>query len=268
MEQPQLSYPLGILPRFIYKKKLSIDKLLGLYNDLMIVRLVHGAISDYQIATEQGEMELSDSVFENSMANLSMNLSGGKFNTNPDGHLRYLAISNYGKADWDGKRVNRKEFLDTANYADNSPCFGLCFQVRDVHKQVFPFYKGFMKQEERDVFAQQVEIVTAEWTGSSDAKLVGAFKSKRETVKVYGRLEVHHAPTNGNYWHTTLDTYRPTGKELVRPIGDKESSDRRMFKALKQNLCQFCRINMEPSYTIASRYYLKWYAYIIPCIYL
>ena len=83
-----------------------------------------------------------------------------------------------------------------------------------------------------------------------------------------GRLEVHHAPTNGNYWHTTLDTYRPTDRAFVKSTGDRQNSDRNMFKALKQNLLQCYEVDCIPQYKISRCHYLKWYACIVPCVHL
>lgn len=266
METTLLPYPLDIVPRPSFKKKLIIDKLLAVYADLMVVRLVHGNVSDHILKTDQGEDELAESVFENSMASLSLNLAGGKFDTHPDAHLRFLAKSEYGTSEWNGKRVILDEFSASESYSDNYPCFGLCFRVHDLHKRVFPFHKGFAKQEERDEYAKRVALATDDWKGNPDARLVGAFESKRQPVVVRGRLEVHHAPTNGNYWHTTLDTYRPTDKTFVRPTGDRQSVDRNMFKALKQDLLQCCEVDSVPQYRISRRQYMKWYACLVPCV--
>ena len=265
METPLLSYPLDILPQPGFKNKLSIDKLLALYEDLMIVRLVHGKISDYMMKTEQGQDELSESVFENSMANLSLNLAGGKFDTRPDAHLRFLAKSEYGKSEWRGRSVRPGEFTSPDSYSDNFPCFGLCFRVRNVHKQSFPFHKGFASLAERNSYASKVASATTEWRGDPDAKLVGAFESKRQPIVVRGRLEVHHAPTNGNYWHTTLDTFRPSDKSFIQPTSDRQNSDRNMFKALKQDLLQCYDIDSVPNYSILRRHYMKWIACLLPC---
>ena len=83
-------YPTEIMPRASYKRRLSIDKLLKMYCGLMVVRQVKGAPDDHMLITENGDKQLRETVFESSMANLSLNLAGGLFDTNKDTHLRFL----------------------------------------------------------------------------------------------------------------------------------------------------------------------------------
>ena len=265
MELQKRSYPLAIIPTIHFKKNMSVDRLLKAYSNLMVVRLVKGNEANYKKEMDDGEQELSDTVFENSMPNLSMNLAGGRFDTRKDCHLPFLAISDYCSAKWTGKTVNTRAFLQKDNYSDNVPCFGLCFRVGDIHNKTFPFHKGFEKKEERDIFERDVIKATTKWKGSPDARLVGAFVKKSNPVEVHARLLLHHAPINGNYWHVTLDTYRPSETDYVPPRGQRVSSDRKMFKALKQNLLRRYEIDALPGYRIANRYYMKWYACLVPC---
>lgn len=81
MEQKLEPYPTEILPCPAYKKKMEVDQLLAKYPNLLVVRLVEGCVDDYSLKTENGEVILSDRVFKNSLANLSMNLAGGLFDT-------------------------------------------------------------------------------------------------------------------------------------------------------------------------------------------
>lgn len=69
-------------------------------------------------------------------------------------------------------------------------------------------------------------------------------------MEVRPRIIVHHSPTNANYWHMTLDTYRPTDMEYVSPTERQNGSDKKMFKALKQDLVQCCMIDELPAYKI------------------
>lgn len=223
----------------------------------MVVRLVCGTEEKYVLVSESGEKVIQDSVFANSMANLSMNLAGGTFDTSADFHLRFLPISDYGTSPWNGGKVDVDAFLSDGNYSFNEPCFGLCFNVKSIHERSFPFYKGFKNQQERDEYAHRVEEATTEAEKRYDSHIVGEFR-KNSLVSVRGRIKVHHSPTNGNYWHITLDTYRPSEKDFVDPKGRKQSSDKQMFKALKQDLVQRCSINVTPCYKIARHFYYRW----------
>lgn len=257
MDGKREPYPIIILPQTKYKKRLCIVKLLKKYADLMAVRLVCGFVDDYLIESESGDKVVLDSVFTNSMANLSMNLAGGVFNTSADEHLRFLPISEYGKAPWAGGRVDVNAFSSEESYSFNVQCFGLCFPVKSIHERSFPFHKGFKNKQERDDFALQVDEVTTEEEKRFDANIVGAFK-KNSPVSVRGRIRVHHSPTNGNYWHITLDTYRPNEKGFVLSDEKKQSSDKQMFKALKQDLVQRCDVNVAPNYKLSRFAYLRW----------
>lgn len=254
MCQEHKPYPLEILPRPHYVKELKINKLLGKYKGLMVVRLVSGTPDSHKRQGTSGEMKLSDTVFENSMPNWSLNFSGGLFDTSHQVHLPFLPISEYGSAHWDGKKVNKNHFRTDNNFSITEPCFGLCFRVKDIHERTFPFHKGFKSQQEWDEYVQKVQ----------DKRLVDAFVSKTTPVDMKARLKLHHAPTNGNYWHVTLDTYRPTDHAPVGPDEHLNNTDRNMFKALKHDLLQCCDIDLVPDYKFKKCDYLRWYACLIP----
>jgi hypothetical protein len=258
------SYPIEILPRLYYKKRLVVDDLLKKYKDLLAVRLVHGTKEDYVLKSENGDDYISANVFESSMANWSLNLAGGKFDTDSYSHLRFLPNCDYGKKEWHGGKVNMMAFIDTGSYSDHSPCTGLCFYIKSIHERTFPFFKGFKTQKERDEYAQQVYRITTERERQYDAHVVGAFEDKHKAVEVRGRLKVHHAPTNGNYWHITLDTYRPDSAEYVQPEGDRKSSDKTMFKALKQDLLRHGTFDEMPNYELRRRDYFRGFYWLIP----
>lgn len=252
------AYPTEIMPCVSYKKELNIDKLLYRYCDLMVVRQVKGLPDDYMIKTENGDDVLSSSVFVSSMANLSLNLAGGIFDTSKDAHLRFLPLSEDAIAPWEGGKVNPEVVADQENYSITSPCFGLCFLVKKIHDRTFPFYKYFNKQEDRDEYAKKAQEATTDREKKYDAHLVGAFKDKKSGVSINPRIKVHHAPNNANYWHATLDTYRPTDQNPVAPNDMLDNSDRKMFKALKQDLLQNYSINELPNYRIRRCSYIKW----------
>ena len=232
----------------------------------MVVRLVSGSEEDYILVSESDEMVISDRVFSNSLANLSMNLAGGVFDTRAVAHLRFLPISEYGTASCSGDRVDADSFLSEDSYSFNVPCFGLSFLVKDIHERSFPFHKGFKNQQERDDYAKQVDEATTEKEKRYDANIVGEFKKNTPTL-VKGRIKVHHSPTNGNYWHITLDTYRPNETDFVHPDEKKQSSDKQMFKALKQDLVQRCEINALPNYRISKLSYIRWpYILLTPLV--
>ena len=48
----------------------------------------------------------------------------------------------------------------------------------------------------------------------------------------------------------TLDTYRPTDISYIHPEDKQNSGDKKMFKALKQDLLQCYSIDLNPDYRI------------------
>ncbi len=55
----------------------------------------------------------------------------------------------------------------------------------------------------------------------------------------------------------TLDTTRPTDADPVGANERLDSSDRKMFKALKQHLTLCCCVNIGADYEIAERDYMR-----------
>lgn len=252
-------YPIDILPRFVYKPRLRVNSLLAKYPELLVVRLVNGCPEDFSIETESGEVVLTDKVFTNSMANLSMNLAGGLFDTAPEKHLRFLPAKDVVKP-WNGFRFRKNVCSEEGSFQLFFPCFGLCFMVKDIHERTFPYYKHFDTEEERNQYAKEVAEIVKGADGYNDADYVGAFKSKRDLVEVHPRIRVHHSPSNANYWHMALDTYRPNEATFIKPEDGQKSTDKKMFKALKQDLLQNYTINSQPSYRIeACDYYLSFF---------
>lgn len=257
-------YPKEILPKRSYKKKLKVDQLLRIFPDLMVVRQVKGDESCHRIQTEGGETVWQDSVFESSMANLSFNLAGGIFDTRKNAHLRFLPLSTEAKALWKGGNVNPEIVSPENSYSFDETCFGLCFLVRFIHNRTFPFYKFFASQVERDEYAKKVNTATTVKEKEFDAHLVGAFENKKKPVTISPRIKVHHNPCKANYWHFTLDTYRPSDTEPVKPEEKLNNSDKRMFKSLKQDLVQKCTVNAEPGYQLSRACYIKWPFVLFP----
>lgn len=257
-------YPKEILPLSSYKKVLNIDLLLKKFGNLLVVRQVEGVLKKYIKVSEKGENELDDSVFKNSMANFSLNLAGGQFDTSSKAHLRFLPNDDEAKAPWNGGYVNPKIVLGEESYKITSPCFGLCFYVREIHNRTFPSYRHFDTEAERDEYAHKVAESTTDEEKKYDAHLVGVFENKNKNVAIRPRIKVHHAPTNANYWHVTLDTTRPTDKKPVEPTEKLSNPDKRIFKALKQDLILHYTINTKPDYKIHRRIYMKWPYWIIP----
>lgn len=249
MESVREEYPKEILPRITFKYMLNVDKLLKKYPMLMAVRQVSGDINKFIIKTEKGQEEISEKIFTNNMANLSMNLGGGLFDVSCKGHLRFLPAQSIVEP-WNGENVDVNICSEEGSYTVCEVCSGLCMYIKNIHKRTFPFFKHFDTQQARDSYEQEVKSTTDNVDISSDAKYVGAFKSKRDKVEVRPRIIVHHSPTNANYWHMTLDTYRPTDMEYVSPTERQNGSDKKMFKALKQDLVQCCMIDELPAYKI------------------
>lgn len=263
MGQSHDAYPTEILPRIVYKKRLCINKLLDKYPDLLVVRMVEGVIEDYLMDFESGDVIFSEKVFKNSMANLSMNLAGGLFDTSSHGHLKFLPTNKEATKIWKGWKVPQKLYIEPDSYNIFYPCFGLCFYVVDIHERTFPFYKHFENVEERNVYAEQTAMSTLPKEKEYEADYVGAFESKKKNVLVRPRIKVHHSPSKVNYWHVTLDTYRPTDIHYVQPDEKQNSSDIKMFKALKQNLVQCCHVDESPSYQLNKRDYYHWFWYYL-----
>lgn len=256
MDNNRLPYPTEILPRTDYIDKMDVDSLLSEYPKLLVARLVDGFIDDFYATTEGNKKTLSQTVFKNNMANLSFNLAGGLFDTDCNSHLKFLPSPELAKP-WSGEEIDPCDYIGDGKYYIYDHCFGLCFFVNNIHNRTFPFHKHFNSKEERDIYESNVNKATTEEEKKYDANLVAAFESKKQNVLVRPRIKVHHSPTRANYWHMTLDTYRPTDKDYIHSTEKQSSSDKSMFKALKQDLVQYCLDNAKPEYEIDNRFYMK-----------
>ena len=245
-------YPKEILPHSNYKRRMDVDELLKKYYKLLVVRTVEGCPEDFYMQTENGDKELSDKVFMNNMANLSMNLAGGLFITDSKAHLRFLPTNKEASEIWESGDIPAELYNSEECYRFFENCFGLCFFASSIHNRTFPFYKHFNSQEERDKYEEDTIKAKTKFENSSDAKFVGAFDNKKKPVLVKPLIKIHHMPTKVNYWHMTLDTFRPTDTECLAPTEKQSSPDKKMFKALKQDLLQCCQINLTPEYSIDS----------------
>lgn len=258
MAKSHESYPVRILPHPHYKKKMSLDKLLRSYPELMVVRLVDGVVDDYCDYGSKGERILTQKVFKNSMANLSLNLAGGLFDTASTGDLRYLPTQKEAAGCWNGEPVPEHLFHSDDSFEVYEPCFGICFHVAEIHNRTFPFPKHFDNAQQRDEYAEKAYASTTPEEKAYDAHIVGAYVSNKQNVLIYPAIKVHHSPSMVNYWHMTLDTKRPIDTHYIQPEERLDSSDKKMFKSLKQDLLQHIQVDAMPNYHISPNHYLKW----------
>ena len=243
-------YPEHIISNPNYKLRFDIRTLLSKYPSLLGIRMIPGIIEDYTVESDKGDKVLTELVFQNSMANLSMNLAGGMFNTDKNSDLRFLPISEEAKKIWNGEQVPEDLYLNENNYSFTAICFGLGFLIRNIHCRTFPFYRHFESEQERNEYAEKANFVLSDEEKAYDAHIVEAFKDKKTNVLTHPRIKINHSPTMLNYWHVTLDTYRPTEIEYVSSTEKLNSADKKMFKALKQDLLQNYLINPRPYYRI------------------
>ncbi len=241
-------YPKQILPSTTYQKKLNTEILLKKYPNLIIVRQVKGFREEYLEVTENGKSVLTDGIFYNSMYNLSMNLLGGRFIT--DRHIMFLPKSEEACRSWEGDCIIPENYQNSDNYTITEPCFGVFFLVNHIHNITFPFRKNFDNEEARDKYATEAENVIREENIKIEELIVGKFVSNREPVEVLARTKVNHSPTQLNYWHVTVDTYRPTEHDYIHPEEKISSGDRKILKALKLDLKEKAVVTMNVDYRI------------------
>ena len=251
------SYPIDIIPRISYKIEMDVGLLLSKYPNLLVARLVEGKYEDYCSVSESGERFLTDRVFKNNMANLSFNLGGGRFDIDSHEHLRFLPVNKESSTRWNGRIVPKRLYNTSSFYTTYPICFGLCFYVKDIHNRTFPFYKHFDSEEDRNNYQERVSQKPTDKEMSFDAHVVGAFEKKYKRALVNPQIRVHHMPTMVNYWHMTLDTYRPINEKYIQPDEKQDSSDKSMFKALKQDLIQYHHVNERPNYCLDKIDYKK-----------
>lgn len=249
-------YPFGVYPHTSYRRKLGLERLLKTYPDLMVVRKVDGNPDQVIARGESGEPIVTMAVFNCNMVNLSLNLAGGLFNVDSSRDLRYLPVKPEALLPWNGEEPS-ETLCD--EYKFSAECFALCFMIRDIHRRTFPFFRHFDNQGARDEYALRLGTAASPILRKMNAHLVGLFDGKVKKAEVRPRIMVHHSPTMANYWHMTLDTYRPEDDTFVRPEEKLSSTDRKMFVSLKQDIVNHCKVNEKPDYRLKRRDYKKLY---------
>ncbi len=242
-------YPKQILPSSKYLPKLDISDLQKKYPYLAVVRQIKGTLEEFLVQTEKGKYGFSDSIFNCNVANLSMNLLGGKFLDHK--HIMFLP-KNEGCREWDG--TDNYPIANETNFSVTEPCFGIYFFIKDIHNVTFPFKKTFQSQQERDEYASAAEETSEE--SNIEQIVVGHFTNSTTPVEILSHTKINHTPTQLNYWHIVLDTYPPTTSEPIQN-DHRSSCDKKILKALKIDLLQKARQYLSVNYTIKRRYYKR-----------
>lgn len=186
-------YPYSILPKPRFFSKINFDDLIKV-DDYLIGRRSGKSVED--TFDEFGYVR-TDAIVEQrgQMANLSMNLLGGKFCA---GHIKYNPKAK-GANEWNGKDYIpflSKRLLDYDTFKIWAPIY---LSIRKFHNQDIPFTTRNDKMGE---------------------KFIKAFKgtpiSDPPNLKLFGKMKIVHKPTNLNYWHIELHLFDPDEKHLTK----------------------------------------------------
>ncbi len=242
-------YPKQILPSSKYLPKLDISDLQKKYPYLAVVRQIKGTLKEFLVQTEKGKYRFSDNIFNCNVANLSMNLLGGKFLGHK--HIKFLP-KNEGCREWGG--TDNYPIANETNFSVTEPCFGIYFFIKDIHNVTFPFKKTFQSQQERDEYALAAEETSKEL--NIEQIVVGHFTNSTTPVEIQSRTEIDHAPNRLNYWHIVLNTYSPISSKPI-PNDRCSSGNRKILKALKIDLLEKAKDSISINYTIKRCYYKR-----------
>lgn len=172
-------YPLQIFPRPRYKVQIDIDSILK-SSDLVIVR--RSEYSREDTFNKLGYL-LEDVIHEKDLFGLSMNLLGGKFRST---YIKFVQ-GKEGAKQWDGKRILYDNYSKL--YTIKDVCTPVYFNVKDLHKKQFPYYRESSDKETQKII-----------------KELGLKSVLRGTQNEFSALSnIKHTPNIMNYWHVELE---------------------------------------------------------------
>ena len=239
------NYPVEILPRKEYELNLDIPSILKAYPDLYVSRRIDG-VKEELVEELDGDYVLRDKVLEKiGVANFSVNLLGGNFNT--ERHISYRPFDHITRP-WDGEDVRHAISEDMFEIKD--PCFAVYYKVDDFLK--FPMKQEIPFNKEAEYTAFRTRAVA----NGADERYFEAF-NKGITLTLPVNQRVNHMPTYCNYWHVTFDTYSFDNPQM--PIGNNDSHGpiRRILRHLRHDFLTMQGIINIPEYDAIAPYFYQ-----------
>jgi hypothetical protein len=181
------NYPYRIIPKSYFKREIKFKKLSG--RGFFIAR--RSPLSERETFTEAGTVS-TKAIESREVPNMSMNLLGGYFIMED---MKYRTLGEASKP-WNGSIVFLSDFINQFEIIRNY-CT-IIYDAWQLHDIAIPYYSD-NKNKDINKRLQQ-------------AGITGLVEGQR--LKTFGRMWIHHDPTNLNYWHVELKLTDPTGKEV------------------------------------------------------
>lgn len=230
-------YPECILPQPIYLDTIKGDEMWSKSNGLLIQR---------RCPDNTNEKVVTPEVFGNNLAEMSVNLLGGKFQ--PE-HVKFMPI---GVKDLS----SRIPFDGSFTYSPDAK--GVYMSIFDIHNRIFPSARKFPTQQEYEKVKEAIEDPRE----SDKARLVAAFNkrkgfSKETEYAVRYRISVMHRPTNANYWHCQIEI-APDCADGKTVNKEKAEWQKDALRALTNFLVAYASFNhQDPIPPVKEEWYVK-----------
>lgn len=170
-------YPLSILPKNGYKKKMDFDAISGM--DFILLRRSNEQTAE---ATFTRFGTLSErAILLKDLPGMSMFLLGGRLKPK---HIGFRQIGQ-GMLDWSGERIyfiDYRHDFEKLEYA-----VPIYFRFDSIQNREFPYYKIDDKETRKFVSMLQLDVPVVDGNRQFS-----------------GRCLISHCPTNLNYWHVEL----------------------------------------------------------------
>ncbi len=226
-------YPECILPHPTYLDSIKEDELCSKSNGLIIQRRCPDNVSLEMICPE---------VFGNNLAEMSVNLLGGKFQ--PD----------FVKFTPKGVKPLSSLIPFEGNYTYSPDAYGVYISIFDINDRTFPSTRKFPNQQEYEKMKDAIK--------SNKERLVAAFSkkkgfSKEEDYELQYKIQVMHRPTNANYWHCQIEI-APAFEGAQTISKDKAEWQKNALRALTSFLVMYTSFDHpQPIPRVKSEWYIK-----------
>lgn len=209
-------YPIRILPKKQYVKRIDIDNLYAMCQESLLVRRLDcDGIPFHYIG---GRKLLNEGVIGDDVLDWSTNLLGGEFK------IEDICWRQLGKgiADWNDEDVNICDYDGSYELTNLTNCvfISLCC----LHNQIIPYRRKFGSRKDLEQYSE----ITSEF----DKNVMAQWNADNE-LECHATITVEHKPTMLNYWHMTIEI---SPKDFDAPIPRDSKKNKSLKKRVKEAL--------------------------------
>lgn len=209
-------YPIRILPKKQYVKRIDIDKLYTLCKESLLTRRLDCEGTPFHYIG--GRKILNEGIINDDVLDWSTNLLGGKFK------IKDICWRQIGKGitEWNNEDVNICDFdgcyelIKSTNY--------VFIPLYCLHNQIIPYRRKFGNKKDLEQYTIKTNVL--------DKDFIEHWTTEDE-IECRATITVEHKPTMLNYWHMTVEI---APEDFKAPIPRDSKKNKSLKKRVKEAL--------------------------------